>query len=59
MSALKSCITAFKLLYLLRKEMLMMKKRERIAVIGAGIAGLSAAVMLEKHGYQVMVYEAS
>lgn len=34
-------------------------KLEKIAIIGAGIAGLSAAIMLENKDYAVQVYEAS
>ncbi|MBM4433399.1 MAG: FAD-binding protein, partial [Chloroflexi bacterium] len=34
------------------------KKEERIAIVGAGPAGLSAANDLTRHGYQVTVFEA-
>ncbi len=36
-----------------------MKDKNKIAVIGAGISGLSTAYWLEKHGYEVTVFEKS
>lgn len=35
-----------------------MKRDKKFAIIGAGIGGLAAAIMLEKLGFQVEVYEA-
>lgn len=34
-------------------------KEYKIAIIGAGIAGLTAAIMLEQQGYQTAIFEAS
>ena len=31
----------------------------RVAVVGAGLAGLTAAIFLERNGVEVCVYEAS
>lgn len=36
-----------------------MSKKSKIAIIGAGVSGLVAAINLEKHGYSPIVYEAS
>ncbi len=33
--------------------------RQRVAILGAGIAGLAAAYELSRKGYDVMVFEAS
>jgi NADPH-dependent glutamate synthase beta subunit-like oxidoreductase len=35
------------------------RKEKRVAVVGAGLSGLTAAVDLAKKGYQVVVFEAS
>ena len=34
-----------------------MTAKERIAIIGAGIGGLSAAIRLQHAGYQVEIFE--
>ena len=34
-----------------------MEKKERIAIIGAGFGGLSAAALLAKEGYKITIYE--
>ncbi len=36
-----------------------MSKNQKIAVVGAGVSGLVAAINLEKYGYQTTVFEAS
>lgn len=36
-----------------------MSKKTKIAIVGAGVSGLIAAINLEKHGYSPTIYEAS
>lgn len=36
-----------------------MKKSKKIGIVGAGIGGLTAGIMLQKQGFEVNVYEAS
>ncbi len=36
-----------------------MDKKARVHIIGAGISGLTAALVLEKHGFAPVIYEAS
>ncbi|NNF34583.1 MAG: FAD-dependent oxidoreductase [Saprospiraceae bacterium] len=36
-----------------------MQEKEKVIIIGAGIAGLTAAIELEKNGFSPMIYEAS